>query len=134
MAKGEYSFRGKTMEELKNMGIEEFAKLCTSRVRKSLLKGVDKKFMKKVAKAKEVLASGKYPKPVRTHNRDYIVVPEMMGITIAVYNGHEFQNVEIKEKMLGHYFGEFALTRKKLTHGKAGIGATRSSTAITARG
>ena len=44
------------------------------------------------------------------------------------------QIIEVKERMLGHLLGEFALTRKKLSHGKAGIGATKSSTAITARG
>jgi len=53
---------------------------------------------------------------------------------MAIYNGKEFANIEVREKMLGHYLGEFALTRKKLSHGKAGIGATKSSTAITARG
>ena len=93
-----------------------------------------KKLLKKVKKAHETIQAGKFPKPVRTHNRDMIIVPEMVGITMAIYNGKEFANVEMKEKMLGHYLGEYVLTRKKLSHGKAGIGATRSSTAITARG
>ncbi|MEK6958195.1 MAG: 30S ribosomal protein S19 [archaeon] len=134
MAKGDFTFRGKTMEELRGMSVQDFAKLCTSRTRRTLRKGIDEHFMKKVKHAHEVLAQGKFPKPVKTHNRDMIVVPAMVGITVAVFMGNGFQNVEVKEKMLGHYFGEFALTRKRLTHGKAGIGATKSSTAITARG
>ena len=58
----------------------------------------------------------------------------MIGLKFGVHNGKEFQIVQITEKMLGHYLGELALTRKRLMHGKAGIGATKSSTAITARG
>ncbi|MCR4368430.1 MAG: 30S ribosomal protein S19 [archaeon] len=134
MAKKEFAFRGKELEELKAMKREDFAKFCNSRARRSIKKGVDEKFLKRVKKAQEVAASGKYPKPVKTHYRDHVVLPEMVGVTVGVYNGKEFVNVEIKEKMLGHYLGEFVLTRKRLQHGKAGIGATRSSTAITARG
>ena len=134
MAKGDFTFRGKTRDELNRMSVQEFAKLCNSRARRTMLRNVDQHFLKRVKKAHEVLSAGKFPKPLRTHNRDMIVMPQMIGITIAIYNGKEFQNVEMKEKMLGHYLGEYVLTRKRLVHGKAGIGATRSSTAITARG
>ena len=134
MAKKEFTYKGKTMEELQQMSIKDFAQLTTARAKRSLLKGVDEYFLKKVAKAQESLKAGKYPKPVRTHNRDIIVVPAMVGIPVGVYTGKEFQTIEIKDKMLSHYLGEFALTRKRLQHGKAGIGATKSSTAITARG
>jgi len=134
MVRKEFTYRGKTIQELQEMNIAQFAELCNARAKRSLLKGVDEHFLKKVAKAQEILKTGTYPKPVRTHNRDNIVIPQMVGITIAVYNGKEFIPVEIKDKMLSHYLGEFALTRKRLQHGKAGIGATRSSTAISARG
>ncbi len=136
MARKEFTFRGKTVEELKSMSIGEFAKLCTARARRTLSKSDEdfKKFLRKVEKAQEVIKSGKYAKPIRTHHRDFIVVPQMLGVTIGVYNGKEFVNVEIVNEMLGHYLGEFVLTRKKLVHGKAGIGATKSSTAISARG
>ncbi|MAG18037.1 MAG: 30S ribosomal protein S19 [Candidatus Diapherotrites archaeon] len=133
MVKKEFTFRGKTIEELKGLSIIQFAELCPTRAKRSLLKGIDEHFLKKVVKAQETLAAGKYPKPVKTHNRDNIVVPSMVGITVGVHNGKDFVNVEVKEKMLGHYLGEMVLTRKRLLHGKAGIGATRSSTAITAR-
>ena len=134
MVKKEFTYRGKTMEELGQMSIQEFAKIAGSRARRSLLRGFDKKLDKKISKYLEAKKSGKDPKPIRTHLRDALVIPKMVGVNFAVYKGNSFEIVEIKEKMLGHYLGEFALTRKRLIHGKAGIGATRSSTAITARG
>ncbi len=137
MAKKEFSFRGKSLEEVTAMKSEEFTKLCTSRARRTLRKLYGQErfthFLAKVKKAKEATKAGKAPKPVKTHNRDFIVVPEMVGVQLAVYKGNEFSQFEVKDKMLGHYFGEFVLTRKRIVHGKAGIGATRSSTAITER-
>ncbi len=124
--KKEFSFKGKNIEELKGLTIEEFAKLCPSRARRSLLRGFDKHLLKKIEKS-----DGK--KHIRTHKRDTIVIPLMVGLTFAIHKGNSFEIVEIKPGMLGHYLGEFALTRKRLLHGKAGIGATRSSTAISAR-
>lgn len=124
-----FNFRGKTLDELQKMSLEEFAKLCKSRPRRSLLKGVDKKFLKKVEAAKK----NPKAKPVRTHRRDVVIIPAMVGVKVAVHRGNSFESIDITEKMLGHYLGEFALTRKKLQHGKAGIGATKSSAAITAR-
>ena len=125
MAKKEFSFKGKSVEELKQLSIEQFAQLCNSRARRSLLRGFDKQLLKKMQKA-----GGK---PIRTHKRATIVIPQMVGLTFAIHKGNAFEIVEIQPEMLGHYFGEFALTRKRLLHGKAGIGATRSSTAISAR-
>ena len=137
MAKKEFTFRGKSLEELQATGLEDFAKLCTSRQRRSVRRLAAnpefKHFLKKVKKAKEAIIAGKQPKPVKTHSRDFIVVPEMIGAPLAIYKGNEFMQIETKEKMLGHFLGEFVLTRKRLTHGKAGIGATRSSTAISER-
>ncbi len=125
------TFRGKTIEELQALSLQDFAKLCTSRPRRALLKtGIDKKLIKKLEAAKK---SAK-PKYTKTHKRDLIVVPQMVGGKVAVYKGKDWEQIDITTRMLGHYLGEFALTRKKLQHGKAGIGATKSSTAITARG
>ena len=132
MAK-DFSFHGKTVEELKTLSMQEFAKLVSSRARRSLLRGFDKKLDKKLDKVIAEKAKEKDPKPIRTHLRDAIVIPKMIGLKIAVHRGNSFETVEIKPEMLGHYFGEYALSRKRLMHGKAGIGATRSSTAITAR-
>lgn len=130
MAKKEFTFKGKTMLELKEMSIDEFAELCDTRTRRSLKRGFDKHIIKKIVKAK----ANEKAKPIRTHKRDLIVIPEMVGVRFAVYRGNSFELLDITEKMLGHFLGEFVFTRKKLQHGKAGIGATKSSTAITARG
>ncbi|VVC00452.1 30S ribosomal protein S19 [uncultured archaeon] len=137
MAKKEFTFRGKSVEELQALPVEEFAKLCNSRQRRTLKRVCQlepfKHYLKKIRKARESLKAGKQPKPVKTHSRDFVVVPEMVGVQVGIYKGNEFALVDVKDKMLGHFLGEFVLTRKRLVHGKAGIGATRSSTAISER-
>ncbi len=72
-------------------------------------------------------ASGEKPEPVRTHLRNMIIVPEMIGSVIGVYNGKTFNQVEIKPEMIGHYLAEFSITYKPVKHGRSGIGATHSS-------
>ncbi|KAG6519034.1 hypothetical protein ZIOFF_022523 [Zingiber officinale] len=67
------------------------------------------------------------PEPVRTHLRNMIIVPEMIGNIIGVYNGKTFNQVEIKPEMIGHYLAEFSISYKPVKHGRPGIGATQSS-------
>lgn len=85
--------------------------------------------LKKLRKAKAVAAQteGEKPKGVKTHLRNCIVVPEMVGSTVDVYSGKVFVPVEVKADMIGYYLGEFSLSYKPVTHGKLGVGATRSS-------
>lgn len=119
--KEEFTYRGHTVEELKEMSLDEFAELLPARMRRSLKRGLteeQQKVLEQIEKGKDV---------VRTHRRDMPVLPEMIGATIEVYNGSEFNRVDIIPEMVGHYLGEFALTRRKVKHGSAGIGATRSS-------
>ena len=130
MVKKEFTFKGKTLPELQKMSIDQFAELCDARVRRSLKKGVDKQILKRMEKAK---AQGVKAKPIKRHKRDIIVIPSMVGVKFAIHRGNTFEQVDVQEKMLGHYLGELVFTRKRLQHGKAGIGATKSSTAITAR-
>ena len=133
MAK-EFTYKGKTLKELQEMSLIEFSKIVSSRARRAIERnGLNKNIEEKIVHAKKSLDAGKYPKPIKTHLRDQVIIPSMIGLNFAVYNGKEFTTIEIKPKMIGHYLGEFSFTRKRLTHGKAGIGATRSSTAITAR-
>ena len=129
MVKKIFTFKEKTIEELQAMNVEDFAQLCDSRIRRSIKKGVDQQILAKIASIK----GNPKAKPIRTHKRDLIVLPAYVGIRFAVHRGNSFELLEIDEKMLGHYLGEFVFTRKRLQHGKAGIGATKSSTAITAR-
>lgn len=133
MAKKEFSFRGKSLQELQEMDIAEFAKLLTSRARRTVLRGIDKTFMKTLEEAVKEKKEGKEPEIIKTHARDIIVLPSMVGLRFGIYNGKEFKPIQVSERMIGHFFGELSLTRGRLSHGKAGIGATKSSTAITAR-
>ncbi|MCD6469575.1 30S ribosomal protein S19 [Candidatus Bathyarchaeota archaeon] len=122
----EFRYRGFTLEELQNMPMDEVIRLLPSRARRSLLRTLShekRKLLEKIRMAKE----GIYTKPIKTHARDMIILPEMVGITIHVHNGKEFVPVEIKPEMIGHYLGEFAITNKPVRHGTPGIGATRSS-------
>ncbi len=128
-----FSFRGKSLEELQQLSIQEFAPLCRSRQRRSLLRGFDRALMKRIDKAILMTQNGTEPKPVRTHKRSTVIIPKMVGLKFAVHRGNTFDVIEVLPLSLGHYLGELVLTRKKIMHGKAGIGATRSSTAIAQR-
>jgi small subunit ribosomal protein S19 len=109
--------------------MDEFIKLLPARQRRSLLKGLteqQKILLTKIRKLKNS-QSKEGSKPIKTHCRDMIILPEMVGLTILVHNGKEFAPVEIKPEMIGHYLGEFAITNKRVVHGTPGIGASRSS-------
>ncbi|HID28846.1 MAG TPA: 30S ribosomal protein S19 [Desulfobacterales bacterium] len=121
-----FTFRGYTLEELQKLSLDEFAKLLPARQRRSLVKGLTPKERKLFERVRKVRESKK-DVPIRTHCREMIVLPEMVGLKFAVHNGKEFVTVDVKPEMIGHRLGEFSLTRKKVTHGTPGIGATRSS-------
>ena len=57
----------------------------------------------------------------------------MIGQTIKVHNGKEFMIVSITEEMIGHCLGEFAFTRRRVEHSAPGIGATKSSAALSVK-
>ncbi len=125
----EFTYRGKSISELKNLDLREFSKFLPSRERRSLLRQIEtlKKFL---LQCKKRMAKGK---PIRTHLRELIIVPQMVNLTIHVYNGKEFLPIKIVEEMIGHRLGEFAPTRKKVEHGTPGIGATRSSAFLSVK-
>ena len=64
---------------------------------------------------------------IKTHCRAMVIIPEMAGLKIMVYNGRLYLPVEITPEMIGHFLGEFAPTCKRVSHGTPGIGASRSS-------
>lgn len=119
----EFTYRGKTLDELKKLDVREFAKYLRSRQKRSILRQFQKieKFISR-AKAKDNKKG-----VIRTHQRDLVVVPEMVGMKINVYNGRTFVAVNITGEMLGHKLGEFAPTRARIKHGKAGVGATKGT-------
>ena len=124
MAK-EFTYRGKTIADLKALDTREFAKIVKSRTRRAILRQSTEieNFVAKCVKCKSK------NKKIKTHLRDIIIVPKMVEYTIEVHNGKTFLPVLIIPEMLGHRLGEFALTRNKVKHGAAGIGATKSSMA-----
>ncbi len=121
--KKQFSFRGKTIEELKALDVREFAKYLKSRQRRAALRQFQD-IENFVSRAKKKVEKNK---AIKTHNRDMIVVPQLTGMKIQIYNGHEFLPVEIAKEMLGHRLGEFAPTRSKVKHGGAGVGSTKGS-------
>lgn len=126
MAK-EFYFHGKTVDELKKMSLDDFAQLVPSRERRKIKRG----FTEAEKKLLEDIRSGS--KAVKTHCRDMIILPEMIGKSIKVYTGKEWVEVLIEAELLGHRLGEFAQTRKQVRHSAPGIGATRSSASLSVR-
>jgi small subunit ribosomal protein S19 len=125
----EFAYRGFTLEQLQGMSMDEFINLLPSRQRRSLHRGLSldqRTLLEETRKAKEALRKGESVS-LKTHVRDMVILPEMVGLTIMVHNGKEFTSVEIKPGMIGHYLGEFAITNKPVRHGTPGIGASRSS-------
>ncbi len=121
--KKELTYRGKTMEELRTLDVREFAKHLPSRQRRSVLRNFQEveEFLKRARKKES------NNKKIKTHKRDLVVVPQMIGMKIQIYNGRNFVPIEVSGEMLGHKFGEFAPTRARTIHSKSGVGATKGS-------
>jgi small subunit ribosomal protein S19 len=119
--KGVFTYRGKTIEQLKEMSMEEFAELLPSRQRRTIFRGFDDEHKKILQKVKDGDTT------IKTHLRNMIIFPDMVGLTLEIYNGKQFEKIEVIPEMLGSYFGEYSLTRRRVSHGSAGVGATRSS-------
>jgi small subunit ribosomal protein S19 len=122
----EFRYRGYTVDQLDGMSTEAILQLLPSRARRSLNRGISddkRKLLEDVRSQKE----GKLDGQIKTHARDMLVLPVMVGATIGVYTGKEFLSIQVKPEMIGHYLGEYAITNKKVVHGTPGIGASRSS-------
>lgn len=132
MVKKEFMYRGKTLAELQSMSLNDFMLLVPSRARRSMKRGFtesQKKLIEKVKKAK----AGKLKKPIKTQVRDMIIIPDMVGLLIQVHRGKEFMPINITEEMVGHYLGEFTYNRTRVQHSAPGIGATKSSAAVSVK-
>ena len=122
----EFKYRGVTPEALQTLSLEKLFELLPARARRSLTRGItDEK--RKLLEETKLAKAGKLTTPIKTHLRDLIVLPYMIGVTINVFSGKEFLPVTIKPEMVGHYLGEYAMTNKRVVHGAPGVGASRSS-------
>ncbi len=120
--KREFTYRGFSLEELQAMSLEEVLEVMPARVRRTFSRGLSDDHRIVVDK----LRSGD-GRIVKTHRRDIPILPYFVGKEVAVHNGKEFVRFEIRPEMIGHYLGEFALTRRPVKHSGPGVGATRSS-------
>lgn len=116
MAKKEFMYRGKNLHELEKLSIAELAELFPSDIRRKIKRGFTEQEQTMLHKLQKKGS-------VKTHCRDMIILPIMVGKTIKVHNGKEFQDVMVAEEMIGHYLGEFAHPRRPVKHGNAGIAA-----------
>ena len=117
-----FMYKGKTIEELQKMSIQDLIKLLPARQRRSLKRNLteeQQKVLKRINKSREGI--------IKTHRRDLIILPSFVGLTFGVHNGKEFVKFIITEEMIGHYLGEFSPTRRRTQHGTPGVGASRSS-------
>ena len=124
---GEFTYRGHTIEELQELSVDDVAALLPARQRRSIERGLSEEHEKLREEAEERTPEETAEDPIRTHLRDMPILPSFVGKTFAVYTGQSFERVEVDPEMIGHYLGEFQLTRSQVEHGQAGIGATRSS-------
>merc|ERR1712083_200278 len=125
-----FMFRGVDLDQLLDLSSEQLMEIVHARARRRFTRGLKMKplaLMKKLRKAKKEAPVNEKPAVVKTHLRNMIVLPDMIGSIIGIHNGKTFNQVEIKPEMIGHYLGEFSLTYKPVRHGRPGIGATHSS-------
>jgi small subunit ribosomal protein S19 len=125
----EFMYRGHTLSSLQSMSMDEFINLLPARQRRSLQRGLrpeQRILLEKIRESQEAVKRGE-ELTVKTHVRDMVILPEMVGAKVFVHNGKEFVQLTIKPEMIGHYLGEFAITNKPVKHGTPGIGASRSS-------
>lgn len=119
-------FRGLVDDEIRALDFAEFLRLIPSRERRTLKNGLSHE-QKKVLDA---IRKGKSPK---THARDMVIVPDMLDSMVKVFDGKQFVEVRIETEMLGQRLGEFAPTRRRVSHQAPGIGATKSSSHMSVK-
>ena len=131
-----FSYRGYTLEQLKKMSLDEFSKIVTSRERRTLKRGMTEQQRKLLENIKKNPS-----KFYKTHQRDMIILPEMVGVKIGVHiggakegdKGAKWATVLIAPEMIGKRLGDFAISIKKVKHSAPGIGATRGSKFIATK-
>jgi len=126
MARKIFTYRGKSMDELQQMSLKELAELLPARQRRSIKRGFGEEKLKVIKKLQKL-------DTVETHVRDMIVLPQFVGKTIKIHNGKDFTPILIQEDMVGMFFGELSMTRKRVQHNAPGVGATKSSSSVSVK-
>ena len=119
-----FSYRGVDLDQLLDLKTDALVDLFRARIRRRFKRGLTRKPMKlvkKLRKAKKEATGGEKPETVRTHLRNMVIVPEMIGSVVGVYNGKVFNTVEIKPEMVGTHLGEYSITYRPVSHGRSGL-------------
>ena len=135
-AQRNYTYRGKTLDDLRAMELKDFVQLLPCQRRRFIERSFDSKHVHLIEKLKKARQSvegqaGVRPPVVKTHLRSMVILPEFVDNVIGIYDGHVFFEVQIKPEMIGHVLADFAPSKKVVKHSKAGVGATRSSSATS---
>lgn len=126
MAKKEYVYRGFKLDQLQQMGMDEFIDLLPSREKRSMKRGLSHP-------QKKLLERLESKDKVKTHAREMIILPNMVGKVISVHNGKDFVDVHVQADMIAMRLGQLVFTRKRLAHSNPGVGASRSSAHVSVR-
>jgi len=126
----EFKFKGYSAEQIQKLSVENLIPLLNSRQRRSLDRRLSTYMNDEKRKFREDLKlarNGKLDGQLKTHLRDMIILPDMIGLNVLVHNGKEFVSFTIRPEMVGHYLGEYSITNKRVQHGSPGVGSSRSS-------
>jgi small subunit ribosomal protein S19 len=126
----EFKYKGYSGDQVQRLSIETLMPLLNSRQRRSLDRRLSTYMTDEKRKFREELKlsrEGKLTSPLKTHLRDMIILPDMIGLSVLVHNGKEFIPFTIRPEMVGHYLGEYSITNKRVQHGSPGVGSSRSS-------
>merc|ERR1712146_356863 len=118
-----YTFRGLELDDLLKLDQGSMFQLFRSRIRRKLnrskgFKGKYQKLAEKLRKSKLNLQPGEKPPMVKTHLRNCVITPDMIGAIVGVYTGKEYKPTEIKFDMVGTYMGEYAMTYNPTLHNR----------------
>mmetsp|Transcript_29592 Transcript_29592/g.68434 ORF Transcript_29592/g.68434 Transcript_29592/m.68434 type:complete len:174 (-) Transcript_29592:105-626(-) len=132
-----FQFKGKDLDSLLDMTNAELVRMLPSRIQRKFRRmtevGPDApKFevrnvlkytslLKRLRKSKDECGLLDKPKLIRTHLRNAVVLPDMVGCNVGVYNGRHLAVVEVRPEMIGHYLGELSITYKPTLHGRPGV-------------
>ena len=135
-AQRNFTYRGKTLDDLKNMEVKEFVELLPSNRRRFVGRSFGLKHIHLIEKLKKARLAvegqpGVRPPLVKTHLRAMVILPEFVDNVIGIYNGKEFIEIQVKPEMIGHVLADFSMPKRIVKHSKAGVGATRSSSATS---
>ena len=126
------TYRGLELEQVLDLNPKELMNFVNARARRRMKRATSSgpkylALIEKIKAAKAKCGPLDRPEPIKTHLRNALIVPEMIGGQVAVYNGKVFNIVMISAEMVGMYLGEFSITYRPVRHGRPGIGSTNSS-------